>query len=434
MLLHPQHLQQHDRYIERLIQHHASAYQPYNWGFYSLTLDHSLLQLGQFAIQACEGVLADGTPFNLPVDDDLPVPLEIPKDTRNEFVFLSLPLRQTGKVETDSETYAAPLARYRMQDYTVRDNNSNFESIEVRLPIGKLQTRLLLGSDDRAGYINLAVARIIEVQSDNRLIIDESFIPANLNSIAMPALLNAIRTCSGLLNAKGEALSSHLGVVGYDGMAEINVLLLQLINRHQVLFDHFANLPGLHPEACYRSLLQLVGELSTFSPAKRPQTLPPYDHEALQLTFSLILDLLQDLLIQSEPSRAVKLELENPRAGVFIAKQFDRSLVDHATFVLAVHAQLPPKQLQSDFARLVKISPVEVIQQIVEDALPGLPIESLPQVPRHIPYYEGYLYFKLGRHPELWDKMKDSAGFAIFITRQFPDLALEFWAARDSLT
>jgi type VI secretion system protein ImpJ len=177
-----------------------------------------------------------------------------------------------------------------------------------------------------------------------------------------------------------------------------------------------------------------VGELSTFSPAKRPKTSPSYDHEDLQLTFSLILDLLQDLLIQNEPSRAVKLELENPREGVFIAKQFDRTLVDRATFVLAVHAQLPPKQLQSDFARLVKVSPVEVIQQIVQDALPGLPIEPLLQVPRQIPYYEGYLYFKLGPHPELWDKMKDSAGFAIFITRQFPDLALEFWAARDSLT
>jgi len=83
----PQHFQQHDRYFENLIHHRCRAIRPYGYGFYRVAIDRELLQIGKLAIAECQGVFPDGTPFNMPDEDPLPLPLEIPSDPRLWLVF-----------------------------------------------------------------------------------------------------------------------------------------------------------------------------------------------------------------------------------------------------------------------------------------------------------------------------------------------------------
>ena len=47
MFLRPQHFQQHDRYIENLVNGRCLGLQPYSWGFYSMTLDADLFKIGK---------------------------------------------------------------------------------------------------------------------------------------------------------------------------------------------------------------------------------------------------------------------------------------------------------------------------------------------------------------------------------------------------
>lgn len=431
MFLLPQHFQQHDRYLEALINGRCLGLRTYDRGFYTLKIDANLLKIGQFALVECRGVFPDGTPFNLPDDDDLPVPLEIPEDTRNAIVYLAIPLRRSGATETDNAATTDSLARYRTDEREVKDNNCGGES-EAPLHIGKLKVCLLIQTEERSGYACLGITRIMEVRADQNVIIDDHFIPPNLNCVAVPPLNRFLRELHGLLNTRGEAIAGRVVTAGHGGVAEIaDFLLLQLVNRYQPLFGHFSITSGVHPEAVYRAAIQMAGEMATFfRPDKRPANLPGYDHDDLQATFSPLMNELRDLLGKVHEPNAIQIPLSKPKFGVYAAKRPDVNLLNNAVFVLAANAQVPPETLRSLFPQQVKIGPVEKIQHLVSSALPGITIHPLSAAPRQIPFHVGYTYFELKKQGPLWDKMKTSGGFAVQVGGDFPGLALEFWAIK----
>jgi type VI secretion system protein ImpJ len=57
-------------------------------------------------------------------------------------------------------------------------------------------------------------------------------------------------------------------------------------------------------------------------------------------------------------------------------------------------------------------------------------LKPLPVAPRELPYHAGYQYFELDSHHELWRGLDSSAGVAIHIAGEFPQLELECWAIR----
>ena len=50
MLLQPQHLQQHDRYLHSIIETRVAGTQAYSWGYASVVVDEALLGLGKKSI------------------------------------------------------------------------------------------------------------------------------------------------------------------------------------------------------------------------------------------------------------------------------------------------------------------------------------------------------------------------------------------------
>jgi type VI secretion system protein ImpJ len=433
MFLLPQHFQQHNRYLENLINRRCMGLHPYNWGFYSLKIDSDLLKMGKLALKECKGIFPDGTPFNLPEDDDLPLPLDVSEDTRNEIVFLSLPLRRPEAVEIDSTQNPEGLARFRMGELEVRDNTNGTQT-KAHLQIGKLKTRLLRQREERSGYTGLGVARIIEVRADKNIVIDDQFIPANLNCFAMPCLRGFLRDIHGKLHTRGEAIAGHVITPGRGGVGEFTeFLLLQLVNRYQPLFEHLSNMVGLHPEDFYRLGIQLAGELATFYQTdKRPVSLSPYNHEDLQATFGPLMDELGQLLTKTGERPAIKLKLTQAKKDekIYGAKTPDQDLLKNAVFVLAAKADVQTETLRRDFPQQIKIAPVEEIYQYVHTLKSGISVEPFAQVPPQIPFHAGFVYFELQKHGQTWKKMAESGGFAIHNGGNFPGLKLEFWAIR----
>ena len=85
-----------------------------------------------------------------------------------------------------------------------------------------------------------------------------------------------------------DVLAGRLSQSGTGGAGEIaDFLLLQLLNRAEPLFAHLATATGLHPETLYRAMLELAGELATFTqPGKRAASYPVYRHDHLGDTFA----------------------------------------------------------------------------------------------------------------------------------------------------
>jgi type VI secretion system protein ImpJ len=438
LLLRPQHFQQHDRYLESLVNGRCLGLKPYAWGFFTLTLNQELLKIGKLALVKCQGVFPDGTPFNLPEDGELPLPLDIPENCHQEQIFLALPVHQSGAIEADSNEYPESLARFRASEYDVKDCNGRDE-MKAPIHVGKLKTRLMLAREERAGYTCLGVARVIEARADKNVILDDEYIPANLNCFAIPRLGGSggfLRELHGLLNTRGAEFARVLVNPGSGGTAEISdFLLLQLINRYQPLFGHLADVVGLHPEDFYRSAIQLAGELATFvGSERRPAAFTTYDHEDLQSTFSDVMKELRQLLhlIGGIDRRAIALELQGPQYGIYAAKRPDAYLLENAVFVLAAHADVPPKTLETNFPLQVKIGPLEEVRQLIDSSSRGIAIHHLPTPPRQLPVHADFTYFALSKNSELWGKLLSSRGFAIFVSERFPGLQLEFWAIKES--
>ena len=432
LFLQPQHLQQQDRYVERLVRASTAGLRPFAWGLNLLELDADLLTLGKFATRGLGGILADGTPFTAPGDVDPPRPIDIPETARNSIVYLLLPTRQPGGVETAPPEQVETVARFSTAEHEAADINAGYQGSTV-VPVGRLRLRYALEGEARAGHTALGLARIAEVRSDKSVVLDEAYIPPLLVSSASGVLSGFVTQLQGLLHHRAEALAGRVSETATRGAAEIaDYLMLQLCNRYEPLFTHLAAILGqLHPEDFYRVAVSLAGELATFTESrKRPAAFPPYKHDDLQATFRPVMAALRQSLSAVLEQNAVPIPLQERKFGIRVGPITDRTLVAGATWVLAVKAQMPAEALRRGFPNLVKIGPVEQIRELINVALPGVAVRALPVAPRQLPYYAGTTYFELDRSSPYWAALARSGGIAIHVTGEVPGLEIECWAIR----
>jgi type VI secretion system protein ImpJ len=428
MFLRAQHFQQQDRWLESLVRTRTAALRPHPWGIVEMAIDRELLATGRLAVNSATGVFEDGTPFAIPGETDHPPPLDLPESTRNAVVYLAAPVRQSGAVEVAAN---GADGRYRLQEFEAFDTHSASPQ-PAPLQIGRLRLRYMLETEERAGYLCIGLARIIEVAADRRASLDERWIPPALLCSGAPPLAGLITEFAGILNQRGEALAGRLTAPGSQGVSAVSdFLLLQSINRWQKLLAHWGDSGNVHPEELYSVFVQMAGEFATFTEAtKRPNNYPAYRHEDLQRSFAPVVADLRRSLSAVLEQNAIAIPLQERRYGVRVGPINDRSILRSSSFVLTVQADVPTETLQRLFPSQVKIGAVEHIRDLVNVAIPGIAVRPLPVAPRQIPFYAGASYFELDRNSPHWQQMQSSGGFAIHVSGEFPNLRLELWAIR----
>ncbi|MFE0752566.1 type VI secretion system baseplate subunit TssK [Inquilinus sp. NPDC058860] len=433
MFLRTHHFQQFDRYVEKLVRARVAELKPYPWGVAELRINQDLLATGRFALTACRGVLEDGTPFAIPEDADHPPPLTIPDTARNAVISLAVPVRQPGSPVIDHSAGGDGSARFVTTEFEATDANA-FSASVAPLQVAKLRMRYLLEGEDQSGYIGLGIARIVEVRSDSMIVLDDRYIPPMLTCDASPALTGFATEILGLLHHRGEALAGRVSASGTQGVAEVaDFLLLQLVNRYEPRLAHLATVANLHPERFYETAVELAGELATFTgKGKRPPAFPQYRHDDLEHCFQAVMLELRHSLSAVLEQTAIPIPLEERRYGIRVAPLADRTLLDHAAFILAVRADAPAEALRRHFPSQVKIGPVEQIRNLVNAALPGIVIRALPVAPRQLPYHPGVIYFEMDRSSRYWEELKSSGGMAVHVAGEFPNIQIECWAIKAS--
>ena len=431
MFLQPQHFQQQDRYVEALLEARTRPIAPHRHGFVSITIDDAALALGKVMVAAGQGILPDGTPFEFPGAYDAPLPLDIAPEMKNEFVFLALPVRRPGTLETDAGAPVdASVARSAALALDAIDNTATDTTASIQ--VGRLRLRLLRASEATDAYACLGVARVIERRPDNQIVLDPAYVWPALSVAGNRVLQGYCQELRAMLQQRGESLAARLGQPGRGGVSEIaDFLFLQTINRFTPVFAHLAESALLHPEHLFEVCLMLAGDLSTFGREnRRPIDYPRYRHDDLENTFRpLVTDLRRSLSVVLEPN-AVPIELQDRKYGVRVGMIPDLGLVKSAGFVLAVSAQMPAEVLRVRFPSQVKVGPVEKIRDLVNLALPGIGLNVLSVAPRQIPYHAGFTYFELEKSGEMWALLERSGGLAMHIAGDFPNLSLELWAIK----
>jgi type VI secretion system protein ImpJ len=431
MFLRPQHFQQQERYLESFANGRTIGVEGHFWGFRSLSLDRQALNIGKIVIDSAEGVLPDGTPFHFPAQGVAPLPFDVPALLRDERIMLALPLRRYGTEEVIFDDSKSSLARFAVSESETADTNS-VGGDPAPLQVGDLRLQLVAESAMTDGWIGVGVVRVRERKTDHTLVLDELYIPPTLAAGNQQLLSSFTREIEGLLHQRGDALSARLAQPGRGGIGEVgDFLMLGLINRYEPAIRHFHQVATIHPERLFTLLLTLAGDLSTFTrDSRRAATYPEYDHDDLAGCYQpLMLDLRRSLSTVLEQN-AIQIELQERNYGVRVAMTNDAELFRTASFVLAVHADVPAELVRSRFPTQVKIGPVERIRDLVNLHLPGVTLRALPIAPRQIPYNAGYNYFELDTANALWEQLDRSGGLAMHIAGEFPGLSLEFWAIR----
>jgi type VI secretion system protein ImpJ len=430
MFLRPQHFQQHDRYLEALIEDRCSPLRPYAWGVRELDINQEALGLGKIDIASCRAVFPDGTTLNIPHGDAAPEALELDSNTRDQTIFVCLLEKRYGSNEVSRDNSEETGSRLSVNAMDVRDTSVPMDA-NAPIELGQKNLCLLRESDERADYTCLGVIRVVEVRNDNSVVVDRTFIPPSLDCRDTPRLAGYIRDLQGFLNQRGEALAARVGA-GHDGTADTgDFMLLQVVNRFDPLFAHLARLPELHPESLYATCLQLAGELSTFtSPGKRPVEFPVYDHEDLAGCFEPLMSELRHALSAVLEQNAISIELKLKKGGIRKATIADKQLFDDAYFVLAVKADMPTEEIRNLIPLQAKIGSPSKIIDLIKLQIPGVGMDPLPVAPRQIPFHAGFQYFELDKRCDMWKQLQQSGALALHAGGNFPGIEFELWAIR----
>ncbi|WP_277187815.1 type VI secretion system baseplate subunit TssK [Caballeronia sp. BR00000012568055] len=453
LFLQPHHFQQHDRYVEHQLRAHVLGTESWAWGTLSLALDPLALELGKIALTRGIGHLPDGTYFSFPDDAPAPAPLEIPSDARGETVLLALPLARHGAKEFDvglrladrpadvhADAYADVHAdalidvphdlRYRMNEVEVADNVAGSQQ-NAHLQTATPNLRLMLARDATDAYATIGVARVLARGADRRVTLDPAYIPPALDVNRQPALDALLRDLCGLLHQHGENFAARFTQRRGGGVAEIaDALLLMLVNRHELVFEHMKDMPVLHPARLFESMRALAGELATFDTRRRPGQKISYRHDALNECFGMLMKEIREAPGWNLPQTAQRIEMTEPAPRQRLATLHEPDLLKRAMLVFAARAQMPAEALRVRFPTQVKAAPAERIQEIVTLALPGIALRPLPTVPPQIPVHAGYDYFALEPDGDLWKQLEKSGRLAMHVLGDFPGLELECWAVR----
>ncbi len=431
--LYPHHFQQQERYFEYTVEQRCAAIKPFIYGFSKLEINQALLNERKFSLSKTQGIMPDGCTFDSLVNANQPIPLEIPNTVKNQLIYLALPTYQPGYQFLTTDSNSQQIGRYKLEETDAFDYTSSALNTE-KIETARLQLQFLLESDEIGGFTCLPIAKIVEVTAENAIILDKNFIPPVINIKNNPSLNYYLENINGLLEQRGNALSTRFQNSASSGgsSAIADFMLLQLINRYEPRLKHLYKISGnVHPESLYFELLGLAGELATFTTTeKRPLSIPGYNHNNLYESFQPLIQNINIHLSAVLEQTAIALPVEKRQYGIYVSPIADRSLIENTRLILAIKAKMPTAELKSYLPDHLKIGSVDTIRDLVNNQLTGITVNGLPIAPREITYHAGFVYFELDQSSDHWKNLKKSAGFAFHIAGELPELDVEFWAIR----
>jgi type VI secretion system protein ImpJ len=404
----------------------------YTWGFLSLELDLQFLNMGKLVISQASGVLPDGSLFELG-GRTRPLAVDVPSNTGNTPVYLALPLVTGNHIESRRPEQSDVLARYTSYDIEVADSNAGDGSAS-QVSCARPDFRLMLGEQqsDQA-YVKLKVCEVLDTTPDGVISLNPDFVPTFIQVHSSGYLLSCLKEVISMLGHRGDTIAERIRSNGKVGGAEVgDFMMLQLINRTELLLRHYLNLEQLHPQELYCTLLTLLGELATFSSdSKRPRLDSRYEHSDQGASLRKIMEAIRQVLSMVLEQHAVELALQARQYGIIVSPLHDHKLLGSASFVLAASANCDSEELRHRLPAHLKVGSVENIRQLVNLHLPGIRVRPLPVAPRQIPFHANKTYFVLDLSSQEQEQLERSGGFAFHVSGEFAELELKFWAIRN---
>jgi len=432
MFLRPQHFQQFERFLGAQLEARTAGLRSFGWGFDSLEFDEGLLKTGKLGLIRASGAFDDGTPFRVPAEATAPEPLEIDSGIRNRIVHLCLPAARAGNADVALEPGTLTETRFVSGEFEAADTVHG-QVTRVPLNVGRLQLQLKPEGAALDGYTAIPLARVIERRADDSVALDPNFIPTVCAHRASRWLTTFLSEIGGILHQRGQAIAAKLGSPRQASGAVLDEFgRLMLINGAEASLRQIAALPTVHPADLYRELVTLAGQLATYTrKPRRPEPLPLYNHRAIGDCFQPLFDELRRALNASinTPAEQIDLKFDPARSrwkGLFT----DPSLLQNATYVLAVRSSADPEQVRAHLPNLIKIGAPDQLDDLVDRQVSGADIRPRSTEPADLPPQDGMLYFDVNAASQYWQAIRTSQAIGLHVGAVIPELQLQLWAIR----
>lgn len=425
LFLRQHHLQQNDRYVERLIENRVRSVTPYPWGFAAIEIDRDLAQQNKFALRRASGVFQDGTPFDMPGSSPLPLAIDVPEGSDKQLIWMTMPAASVNSREVDMPDTNTG-SRYIRDIEPIIDSSSGMH-VEQEIEVAHPRIAFEVRKTPKTGFHCLKLARVLEVR-DKTIVFDETFAPPVLATHAHPVVAGWVDRVIGWVDTKLETLARYAADPSSGGgLQTFDYFTLQMLNREVNVLKHLRASKFVHPVEVYKELLRISGELWTFSPKRLAPDYPDYDHDSPDTVFEPVLADIQRLL-SLDVGRAIRLNLIERAPNAYVAQVTDRTLFRNATFVIEVAASKPLTQIQQQFPALCKIGPNTRMNEIVQTHLPGIELVHMPTPPRQIRAISDHVYFYLDKSSPLWPEFSTASGMGLHFAGEWPGLQLDLWA------
>ena len=126
----------------------------------------------------------------------------------------------------------------------------------------------------------------------------------------------------------------------------------------------------------------------------------------------------------------VSRELAERHYAVHAGKHFYAGLVEFITS--GPVAAVAVEELRAQFPSIAKIGPVQKMRQIVDSALPGVPLRHTPTPPPQLRVLPGFVYFELDRGVPDWREFATAPALGLHVAGEWPQLKMELWCVKRS--
>ena len=430
MKLDPHHFQQADRYNQYNLNSKLRLLNPNFWGIKAMQADSAALAGGSFGFVECSGIMPDGFTFNMPSNDPLPKSRnfeDLFEATSEKLdVFLTLPAENPGGnncyLNEDTVNYNS---RFVLQKIDLTDFNTgtNMRSVGVARP----NFQFKFGDEALEDYTYLKLGEIMR-SSDGRYTMDRNFIPASLTVSNSEALQEEVRKLLASLVSKSKELRKQTTIQKPElSLTQVEILLmLQTINSFIPLLNYYYQSENIHPESLYILLLNLAGQLSTYSNMGiKTSEFPSYDHRHLNEVFNQVLSEINSMLnVQKTVERRDIVIPLRKQADTLYVGQLSPNQIS-SQFFIAVTGDIPEKKIITELPKNIKISAYEEIFAVHQAGIQGVTVEYIARPPAGVSVNEKAHYFKINKEGRFWEKIVSKNNIAFFIASEFKSLQME---------
>jgi len=439
MLLQPHHFQQHDRYLENLIHCKTTRLNPHLWGFRQLQINKEDLMIGRITLSECSGIFPDGTIFNNSDQGHLTPSIEIPDQTENTIVYLTLPINDLNKPEIELNKRTTHY-RYHANTINVFDSvlgDGNDKPMQAPIQVAALNLKLSTIKDKHSNHLYLAVAKIKSKQSNhsNQLIVlDEQFTPPSLHINTSATLSNHTLGIERLIKKMiGDLYKSTTTPYAGNKNDSWILILIQTLKRYEAIFFHLIHNQAIHPEMLYYNSIQLINEIKVLiSNDDIFESLPIYKHHDLTTCFNNINQTLHHLLTTDLDLQTEVIEFKKGKSNIWYGEVGITLSVKISRFILSARIKDLTDEILERFIKQTKISSHEEIQILITKALPGIPLSITNNIPRSIPYCKDSIYFLLDSEHPYWTNVINTKKIAIYTLLNSSNLELKLWISKEN--